>query len=236
MELPIIKTKTDLENLYEYLYKQGFGYLDKYNAHKHKIISIIHKNNTLDIKYDSNLIDNMYKLDNYNDVEEKVKEYFSKFSSDDKIFELLNHLYLVEDDSCSVPSKNYPNSNEIIKWFNFRKKYNIKEFKNTNGFFNNIHYYNLDKNILKIKYSDEYNFKKLYYLIFNENIESLEKKYGVWLQCGKLEIKLYLNGYANIKGDIDKLKDYYYRYVLKIKENKIIRYKGKQEVMYRNDD
>lgn len=232
MELPKIKTKEDLKKLLNYLYDQGFGYFSDWEHHQKKITHIINKNNTLNIKYDKKLDDEMNRLTDYDEIENQVKQYFLKFSPDDKIFELFERFNIQSDDSCSLPSNNYPDIKEIIKWNEFKNKYKLKdEYINTGGFLS-FAVYNLDKNFLKIRFGDEsYHFNTLYKLIFNEEPSDINKVYGEWQNIGKIEIKKFQNGYANIKGDIKKFKDYYYKYLTqKIYYHTIIIYNKKQEI------
>ena len=59
-----------------------------------------------------------------------------------------------------------------------------------------------------------YEFKNFYKLVFDEEcVDFDQRKTGFWIKLGKIEIKLFQNGYANIKGDLKKLKEYYYQYI-----------------------
>lgn len=213
-QLPEIKSKEDLTKLLNYLDEQGFGYFSDYEYHRKKVDKIINNSNKMSINYDNKFKENLYNLNNYNDIKKEAEAYFSKFSPDDKIMELLNDFYLISDTSIRIPYYR-PDTKDVIEWVDFRKKYNLKDEFTPGGY---ISYYNLDKNYLKIQfgqYKDWY-FKQLYEYIFNEKCPDWDtKKAGEWLNIGKIEIKFFLKGGAQIKGDIDKFKEYYNKYLFK---------------------
>lgn len=234
-----IKTHSDLKKLLKYLEEQGFGYFSEWEYHQKKVDFIISKNNTLHIAYEENLKEKLYKLEDYNNIDDEAKKFFSKFNVDDKILELIKTFRLNEDDSCSTPWGSPSNAKEIIYWNNFKKKYNLKdEF----GVHNTIRYYNLDKNFLKIYFPQysTYEFKSLYKYIFGEDCnEFTDKKSGIWIDLGKIEIKFFMKGGANIKGDLKKMKEYFYMELTnKIYYHTLIKYNGKQEIFksIRKDD
>ena len=233
-----IKNKTDLKNIVDFLYENGFGYLRDYELHNSKIDSIINKANTLGIKYEPEKLKSSFKhLENYSDIEKEAKQFFSKFNVDDKINEYIDIFYIQSDASYRTPS-NRPDTKEVIEWVEFKKKYNLKDEFGASRY---VSYYNLDKNYFKIKFGEyeSHKFENLYKLIFNENCtEFSQKKYGEWINLGKIEIKFFQNGYANLKGDLKKLKDYYYKYLKrKIYNVYIIKYNGKEEILKsKNDD
>ena len=112
-----IKTRQELEALLKSLSDQGFGYIGDSDPHKRKIEKIINSNNKLnvDVDKDSKFKSSMHSLNDYEEAERVAKEYFSKFSPDDKIFEILDKLYLSSDDSGSMPSNNNPSAKDIVE-------------------------------------------------------------------------------------------------------------------------
>ena len=194
-----IKTRKELEDIFNSLSDQGFGYFSEYEAHQKKINKIINDSNTLDLnsKEDYKFKEKMQRFNNYEEAKEEAINFFSKFKPDDRISELLNTFYLSDDDKVHTPSYSYPGSKEIIAWVAFKSKYNLKdEF----GGGNYVEYFNLDKSFLKIHYGDEdYKFKQLYKLILGEDCNDFygskygTKSYGIWQELGKIEIKIYQN-------------------------------------------
>lgn len=222
-----IKTHSDLKKLIKYLDEQGFGYLSDWELHQKKINHIFSEHNKLGITYDKSVLEKLYKLEDYEEVEKEAKNYFSKFNVDDKIKEYIRIFSIIEDDSCQTPWIE-PSMKDVITWVAFKKKYNLKdEF----GKSKNIYYYNLDKNYLKIRFPQysSYDFKKLYEKIFDEQCAELnEKRVGIYQNIGKLEIKFFAKGGANIKGDLKKLKEYYAKELTnKIYSHTIVKYNGK---------
>jgi len=208
-----IKTKKELDEILQMLNDQGFGYFSDYEPHKTKIDHIINKANKLNIKHDSKLKDKLIKMSDYDEIEKETNEFFSKFQPDDKIFELLNKFFISSDGIGRVPYGR-PSGNDIVAWVNFKNKYGLKD-----EYTGNLEVYNFDKSYIKVNYPEysEWDFEKLYELVFGEKCGKYEerKAYGTWQNIGKIEIKLFQNGYCNIKGDIAKLKEYYYKYLKK---------------------
>lgn len=230
-----IKSEKDLNQLSDYLKEKGFGWLDTYKLHSYKIDKIINNANTLNIDYNSNLKNELYYEKTYADAEEKAKQFFSKFSVDDKIKEYLNTFYLQSDDNIRTPYSR-PNRKDVIDWVNFKTKYDLTDEFGPGNF---INVYNLDKNILKtsFNYSSSYKFKRFYELIFNEEPNDINyNDTGIWQDLGKIEIKIYKNNKADIKGDLDKLKQYYYNYSKNSGGNNIIKYNGKKEIIKSKND
>ena len=128
---------------------------------------------------------------------------------------------------------NSPSRSDIIDWVKFKKKFNLKdEF----GASENVYIYDLDRKSLKIYFGDNYNkydFVKFYKIIFNEEVENpLENKVGVWQNLGKIEVKHFQNGNTEIRGDISKFKEYYYKDIKsKVYNHTIIRYNKKTEII-----
>lgn len=232
-KLPEIKTKEDLFKLLKYLQEQGFGYFSDWEYHYKKVDKIINDANKMSISYDKKLKEQLSKMSDYDQIKKEVEAYFSKFSSEDKIMELLNDFYLVSDDSVRIPYSR-PDAKDVIEWVKFKKKYNLKDDFIPGGY---ISYYNLDKNYLKINYGEykNYYFKQLYKYIFNEEaLDWNDKKAGEWFNIGKIEIKLFVNGKIQIKGDIDKFKEYYNKQLYKkhyMSHNDIIKYNNKVTIL-----
>lgn len=226
-----IKSRSELKKLLKSLEEQGFGYQYDWNFHNRKVDEIISNANKLGVKLDSEIKEKLSRLDNYDEIEKEANKFFSKYNPEDKIFELFNNIYLSEDDVGRIPYSR-PDNKEVIEWFKFRKKYNLLDIYNPGT---NFHAYNLDKNMLKIRCDETYKFRELYKLILNEECLEFNSKYGVWQNLGKIEIKLFMNNYANIKGPgLKEFKNYYYKYI-KNKDygNNIIIYNKKQEVIYK---
>lgn len=227
-----IKNQADLKQILKFLDDQGFGYIGEWDLHQKKVDHIINKNNTFHITVDPKLKSTMKDLVDYDEIDKEVKNYFSKFNVDDKIFEFIKMFSLVEDDECATPWNN-PEVKDIVTWVNFKKKYNLKdEF----GSHNMVRFYNLDKNYLKINFGQykSYGFKQFYKLIFGEECKEFDtdKKTGIWQNIGKIEIKFFLKGGANIKGDLTKIREYYYRDMTnKIYGHTIIKYNGKVDII-----
>ena len=235
LNLDKIKNEEDLKKVLKFLEDQGFGYQSAYwELHNKKIDNIVSKANTLNIKYDSSLKERLYKLKDYDEVSEEAKNFFTKFTPDDKINEFINEFYLSTDETVRTPYSR-PDAKDIIAWTDFRNKFNLQ---NDFGVDNHIEYYNLDKNYLKINFGSykEWEFKRLYKLIFNEECVEFEaKKVGLWVDLGKIEIKFFLNGKASIKGDLKKIKEYYYKYLKNRNGNTIITYNKKIDITKHKD-
>lgn len=228
-----IKTEKDLEQVLDYLKNQGFYIHNSWDLHKHKVDKIYNDANTLGIDYPSSIKD-YYKEKNYEELEKKAKEYFSKFGVDDKINEYLNKFHLHQDEQIHSPSFYHTDKKDIINWVKFKKKYGVKDGDFGTGRY--IHVYNFDKPYLKINFGYNYGweFKRFYRLLFNEEYEEFsDKNYGDWQNLGKLEIKIFKNGSANIKGELERIKEYYYKYeILKKYNDMIVIYKKKKELIH----
>jgi hypothetical protein len=233
MELDKIGSYRDLRKIVDILSNQGFGYIDTYKLHQSKVDKLISSANKYGVKFDDN-IKRKYQYDEkltYDEIKNELDQYFSQFSPDTKIYELINKFYLVSDDSCMTPYGGSPSSTDIIKWHEFKTKFGLKdEF----GYGNNVSVYNLDKNYIKVYFSEysAYDFDTLYKLIFGEeNIKIDGKKIGVWQDIGKIEIKLFQKGTAQIKGDLSKLKEYYFNSVNKPYRNIVIIYNKSKHIL-----
>lgn len=232
-----IKSEKDLQQVLDYLKDQGFYIHNSWDLHRHKVDKIYNDANTLGIDYPSSIKD-YYNEKNYEELEKKAKEYFSKFGVDDKINEFINKFYIQEDERIHSPSFTYPDKKEIINWIKFKNKYNIKD--SDFRYSSYIHVYNLDKPYLKITFSERngWEFKRFYKLLFNEECnEFSDSNYGDWQNLSKIEIKIFKNGSANIKGDLDKIKEYYYKYLITKKyNNMVLIYKKDKRLFISNND
>jgi len=229
-----IKNQADLKQILKFLDQQGFGHVSDWELHQKKINSLISKNNTLGITYDERIKEDLRNLNDYEEIDNRLKKYFSGFNVDDKIFEFIKTFYLSSDDSCSTPW-NRPEARDVIAWIKFKERFNLKdEF----GASKTIDFYNLDKNYLKIYFGSykEWEFKQFYKLIFNEDPKNFDdKKVGAWQNLGKIEIKFFMKGGANIKGDLTKIKEYYNKYLIKnIYHHTIIKYNNKLNIIKDN--
>jgi len=226
-----IKTEKDLEKIIQYLRDQGFSPRDSdYELHNRKIENIFHKANTLVIKYDDKELYNLRKIKDYDEAEKIAKKYFSRFNVDDRIFEYLQYFYIEPDASIQTPSNTYSEANTIVEWVNFKLKYNLKDVFDGSR---RVEYINLDKTFIKFNFSKYKvrDFQNLYALIFNEKSNDFNFNAAGWQDLGKIEIKTFAKGTAQIKGDLEKIKEYYYNYILSHKYNAtILLYKGKREI------
>lgn len=236
MEISKIQSLKDLDDLSDNIRKQGFGHIDTYKLHTNKIQSIKTKANKLNID-DRKNIDNLFNnKDLYDDIENKLNDYYSKFNNDDKIKELLNSFYIMSDSTGITPSRN-STKNEIIEWYDFKTKHNIDLETELNfGTSTYVSYYDLDKSYLKLNYNKKYyEFNDLYFLLYDKTpIEELKysENSSVWKNLGEIEIKLFLNNSMNVKGNITKLKNYFYNDLINTKNmSKIIKYNKKIDII-----
>lgn len=229
-----IKTEEDLKKVLEYLDKQGFSVGKSYwELHDRKIENIFNNANILGIKVDDKELINLKRVKDYDEAKKIAENYFSKFNPDDKIIELLNTFYIEPDASANIVSYTYINTKEVIDWVDFRLKYNLKDIftYDSNGF-SNVEYFNFDKKFIKIHYSSNYRreFEQIYNLIFNEKANEIKNSSLEWQNMGKIQIKLFIKGTAQLKGDLTKLKEYYYNYIKDKNKNLVIDYNGKREI------
>jgi len=235
-KMPQIKSESDLNKVFDAIYDQGFGYISRRDDyHQNKIQKIVQKYNTLKLDIPDNFYRNLYDIKNYSEVEKEVMNHFSKFNPDDKINEFIKNIFSLKyDDRGKPPENNCESINTVIDWFKFKNKYNLidKDFKFNKNYLN-VDVYNLDKNSIKINFKDDYdNFESFYELIFNEKCIEIKHRTGDWQNIGKIEIKLFLNNTASIRGDLTKIKDYYYKDLMKnfyFNNAYIIYYKNKIE-------
>lgn len=235
-----IKTEKDLIKVLEYLDKQGF-YIGKsyWELHDRKIENIFNSANTLGIKFDEEELRKLKRIKDYDEAKKVAEYYFSKFNSKDKIIELLNNFSIEPEASAFVVSTNSPNVNDVMSWVNFRLKYNLKDIFPYDSNVSKVEYVNLDKNFIKINYRTSYRreFEELYSLIYNEKTNEISNKSLDWQDLGKIQIKLFVKGTAQLKGDLVKLKEYYYNYTIKNRYNAlVILYNGKKEIFQKKDN
>ena len=163
-------------------------------------------------------------------MKKKADEHFSKFNASDKITELINSFYIQSDDSASTPSRYSTEAKQIIECVNFKTKYNLTDFEPGKT----IEYFNLDKNQIKIRFGERMGreFKKLYRLIFNEESKDFEENTtGVWQDLGKIQIKFFLKGGADIKGDLDIIKEYQYKFISMPHRYIVVKYKNNVNII-----
>ena len=236
-KLPIIRTRAQLDMIFDGLYDQGFGYFGSYKAHESKVKRIISDSNKLRVSFSEYELQGLIsKSSNYNEIRKICEKFFKQFRPDDRIKELLNKFHLKSDGEADQPSTWSASETDIRNWVKFKRKYNIKG----EPYLQYARIYNLDKNILKL-WAPEHSsssFKQLYTLIFGEeptNNDWDTDTTGRWQDLGKIQIKCFQNGYMDVKGDVDTLKEYYYKYFKKW-DNVIIVYKGKIEVREKIDN
>ena len=221
-KLKKIKSRKELEELFNAIQQQGFGHVSDYKAHDSKIDNLKSKANTLNVDFSEYEINTEYNdKDSYVKIEKDLKKYFSKFKPDDKINELFQRFGMYPDSGAYYPHGRV-SENEVKKWWAFRKKVGIKE--DPEGYFR-LGYYNFDKKFIKLYYNESYSyqFSELYELLYGEKVDdNLRNMYtGGWNKYGKLEIKIIANGTMNIKGDIDIIKKYLFKKVSSQTENYI---------------
>lgn len=233
-----IKTYEDLKKVLNSLEQQGFGsfYADVF--HRKKVDKIINNENKLNIDYEKqnkNLKSSLYDLTNYEEIKKQAANFFSKYSPDDKILEIVQSFFPKPDVEIESPGRSDSNK-DVIEWVKFRIKYNLKDNeKYISSKYLNL--YNLDKNIIKIHFRqyDVWEFRQLYKLLFNEECKDFnsDKITGEWIDLNKIQIKFYANGNTDIKGDLTKLKEYYFKYLTdKIYRNLIIIYNKEKHIFY----
>jgi len=214
-KIPIIKSSNDLNKIFDAIYEQGFGYVQNQdNFHKSKIEKIIQKYNVLKIDVPSSFYAESYKIKNYAEAEKEISAHFSKFNPDDKINEFIKNKFSIKyDDRCKPPEDRGDNLSTVVEWFKFKTKYNLidKDYKLGDKYYINVDIYNLDKKSLKIHFGDNNDFKSLYKLIFNKECAEITNKLGEWQNLGEIELKFFQNGTASIKGNLTKIKEYYYK-------------------------
>ncbi len=239
LTLDSIKTREELNKILKFLDEQGFGYISDYDLHRKKIESIINNSNKFSINVENNFRENLLKLSNYEIAKDQSQKHFSSFGADHKIMELLSDFYIISDFFIRTPYQR-ASEKDIIDWYEFKKKFNVT-FEETEdlGSGNNVTVHNLDKNYIKINWSDHsrWKFENLYELIFNETPNKfVEKNYGEWQDLGKIEIKIFQKGTASIKGDLTKIKQYYYNSLIKkLYYNNIIIFNKKREFYLKKD-
>lgn len=238
-----IKTYKELEQIVDDIQKQGFGYINTYDLHNSKISNIKSNANILNVKFSdhdyNNDINTSTTGDDYDTIIKKSKKFFSKFKPDDKIFEIISKISIVPDKVVKTPYEQSKRK-DVIEWIKFIKKYNIEDDEEKFGRDNRVNYYDLDKSMIKIHYYDNKSdeIKSLYKLIYGKEVEINEWKYpyGEWINLGEIEIKIFQNDRANIKGNISKLKEYYYKYLTKPATHRyaadIIKYNKKTTTLY----
>jgi len=225
-----IKNEKELKEYISVLYDEGFGYINEYEFHNKKIDHIIRKENKLNIELKGSELKDLIKNEkDYEKIHTICRNYFSKFNSDDKIFELANRFSLIENDSVSAPYSS-PSFSEIKKYVDFREKYGCPELHPVTR----IYYYDLDKNILKLRfgeYFDRYKFETLYELVYNKKALEFSNKISDYQNIGEIDIKLYSNGNADFKGNLKPLKDKYYSYFkTKVNHNYILIYNKEKTI------
>ena len=224
-----IKNMKELTVILDSLHDQGFGYFNKHNAHKTKIDKLVIKRNTLNIeesKYRSE-IDNLKNLKDYNEIQNKINDIFSKWSSDDKIMEYINTFTITPIGVGKTPDTTHTKDKIIIEWYKFKKRYNLKDDFEPNA---TVKFYNLDKKTIKINFGTNYKFEQFYKLLYNEDCPNLDKIYiGDWVDLGKIKMKKYQNGNVELDGDLVSYKEYFYKYLVNARwhKNVIILYNNK---------
>jgi hypothetical protein len=237
MNIDKIRTEEDLALILKFLEDQGFGYIQKSKLIDSKVDKIIRDANKLNIKnVNSDLEYKIKYLRNFDEMEKIAKEYFSKYDTNYKLKELLTKFYIQPNESAKTPWSDSSTIKDIISWVKFKTKHNITADEHKLGSYKTVEYFNLDKPSIKIRFNDDdsQDFNTLYKLIYNEDCDkNYQEITGTWYNLGKIEIKFYLNNTIEMKGDLEKFKEYYYKIITeKIYSTLIIKYKEKTEIIY----
>lgn len=225
----IIKNKKDLEELSNALSDQGFGYMSDSEMHNKKVEHIINQANKLGIsEYQKEELERkLNALDDYDEMKRVSEEHFSKYKPENKIAEYIKSYHIQATDNGKTPEQKSPSDSSIRNWIAFRDEYllgnTIRKPDMT------IEVYNLDKNIYKIRFAEldmshsTNDFERLYKLVYGKDCPDIrekirtekwnEFKYGEWINLGEIEIKFFKNGYADIKGNLEKIKPYFIEYI-----------------------
>ena len=244
MEIGIIKNKSELEKVLSFFQEQGFSTGSATSWHDSKIRYIIESENVnkLNIKFDhqndfiksddawlttndkEQVLRKLYWVNDYDEVQKIAKHFFSKFTVNDKIDELLKHFSLEEDDTCTIPPVNSePSYSDVDGWYKFRIKYGVDDsgdFYFRNNHRNEVKVFNFDKKSIKIsgikKYEGLHEFRKLYELLYGGTPLNFDiDNKGVWQDLGEIQLKSYKNGTTELSGNIKKFKDYFYNKIKK---------------------
>lgn len=229
-----IKNQDELDVIFKSLSDQGFGYMSTYKIHNDKIKHIINKANKYDIESNkhSRETSELYKLKNYNDIESQAEKIFSKWSPDDKINEYLNMFGVISTIEVQYPSSN-PSDKELIRWFKFKLKFKLKDSDFSS--WERVYYYDLDKKTIKITFGDnKWDFRRMYTLLYKKECpEFSNKPIGVWVDLDNIQIKFYVNGNAELSGDVESYKKYQYEYLKnQTYATNIIKYNNKMEIFF----
>jgi len=206
-----IKNENELKIILNSLRDQGFGSFDDYKAHNYKIDRMINYANKFNIEQSKyrQYTENLYNLKDYTEIENKLQSIFSNYSEIDKIKEYLDIFYVSPTIKLKLPDVNtYQQEDNIIQWVKFKTKLNLKDINFIPG--KTINFYDLDKKTIKIRYKENYEFQRLYELLFNKKCKDYKDDYGTWIDLDEIQIKLYQNGLAELSGNISQLKKYYY--------------------------
>jgi hypothetical protein len=214
-----IKTTDELNKIIDELSEQGFSGINRYELELRKKEDIIRKANTHNIsKYSNDELKNDFnRTKSFEEMENIAKEYFSKFSSKNKLNEYLDMFDIIENDQGQKPSKyDYEKGTDrsIKKWEDFKNKWGIPDIGDYNA---RVYIYDLNKNYIKVRFPNlsSWDFKQLYNMVFNEEAVLFnERETGNYQNIGKLELKFYSNGNVDIKGSgLNTLKKLYKNYI-----------------------
>lgn len=202
----VLTSISSVKKLIVDLGKQGFT--SHYLEHEFicsKMDFLIKQANKLSLSVDhNNLIEKLQlkKIDAFQEMETRLAEYFSQFSQQDKIFELMGSAYPCRIAQISVPSAPF-GEYAMERYKKELKKYNIREIPTkTDG--EPIAYFNVYSLMpgKKIK------------IVLNGRTETLNRL--IQLVYGKqvdITINEYRNGNADLKGDVEKLRQCYIKYL-----------------------
>ncbi len=188
------------------LEKQGFTshYLE-YEFIRSKMDFIIKQANKLSLSVDhNNIIEKLQlkKIDAFQEMEIRVAEYFSQFSQEDKMFELMGSAYPCRIAQITVPSTHY-GEYAMERYEKELIKYNIKEIpQKANG--EPVAYFNVyslmpGKKIKIALNGHTGTLKRLIQLVYGKQADIQITEYG--------------NGNTDLKGDVEKLRQCYIKYL-----------------------
>jgi hypothetical protein len=238
--MKIIKNKQELKELVDSLEQQKFTpYYEHYEKrvridadymHTAKVKDMIIKGNIHGIEkygeYELNKI--LEKETDYAVIQKKIKEFFSKFNPENKIKELVGSFTFLSVDIGNPPSNWSPSKKDIIEWYQFKKKWNLKDDKIQRE---KVIIYNFDDKKIRINsYGHVDSFLKLYEYVYGKKpLDIRWNSYGIPQNIGDIEIKIFQNDNIEIRGDIDKLKKLFYNKIEDSGEQMVIFYNGKRE-------
>lgn len=209
------ESKTDIKNLCKELERRGFTCFsmeDKMISSKLDVM--VRHGNVIGLNVDTGDIIrkfNLNKIDSFTEIKQVIDTYFSQFTVEDKITELLGKVSLVSHEG-RVPSKHYPSPFEIQKYKDLQKKWGFTEppldADGVPAQYFRIYDLRPGKKILKVCSSSKYNIAQLLEKLYADKRELLP------------ETKEFANGNVDIIGNIEPLRSAYIKYYSNRRHNR----------------